>query len=145
MHGDMNDNEVASLYRHPQIKALVALTRGEGYGLPILEAAASNLPIIATGWSGHMDFLKHGRFVNITYQLGEIHPSRVDNKIFMQGSRWANPSEEDFKRRVLKFKESSSTPKEWANALGKQVTERYKFENIKLAYDSFFESIKPSV
>jgi len=39
LHGDMNDAEVASLYRHPQVKALVSLTRGEGYGLPILEAA----------------------------------------------------------------------------------------------------------
>jgi len=47
--------------RFPQVKALVALTRGEGYGLPILEAAASGLPVIATGWSGHMDFLKLGK------------------------------------------------------------------------------------
>src|SRR5574342_133621 len=32
LHGDMSDQEVAALYRHPQVKALVALTRGEGYG-----------------------------------------------------------------------------------------------------------------
>src|ERR1044072_1386725 len=47
LHGEMSDDEVAALYRHPKIKALVALTRGEGFGLPILEAAASGLPIIA--------------------------------------------------------------------------------------------------
>lgn len=141
LHGDMSDEEVASLYRHKQVKALVALTRGEGYGLPILEAAASGLPIIATGWSGHMDFLKHGKFISVYYQLGEVHPSRVDNKIFIKGSRWANPSEEDFKKRALKFRESSSTPKEWALDLQKKITETYNFEKVALAYDAALREV----
>jgi hypothetical protein len=135
MHGDMSDQEVAALYKHQQIKALVALTRGEGYGLPILEAATSALPVIATGWSGHMDFLSHGKFVNIFYQLGEVHPSRIDNKIFVKGSRWANPSEEDFKKRVLKFKDSNSIPKEWAVELQKKLIDLYSFEKISTLYD----------
>lgn len=141
MHGDMSDQEIAALYRHKQVKALVALTRGEGYGLPILEAAASGLPIIATGWSGHLDFLKHGKFISIYYQLGEIHPSRIDNKIFVNGARWANPLEEDFKKRALKFRLSHSTPKEWALDLQKKVTELYSFERVCQAYDDAFKEI----
>lgn len=136
MHGDMSDLEVAALYRHQQIKALVALTRGEGYGLPILEAAASGLPIIATGWSGHMDFLKHGKFINIFYQLGDVHQSRIDNKIFVNGARWANPNEQDFKKRVAKFRTSPSTPKEWALDLKQKVQELYSLEKIFEAYDA---------
>lgn len=141
LHGDMNDAEVASLYRHHQVKALVALTRGEGYGLPILEAAASGLPIIATGWSGHLDFLKHGKFVSITYQLSDVHPSRIDGKIFVKGSRWANPSEDDFKRRVAKFRTSSSIPKEWALDLQKKVQELYSHEAICKAYEGALREI----
>jgi len=141
LHGDMSDQEVASLYRHNQVKALVALTRGEGYGLPILEAAASGLPVIATGWSGHLDFLKHGKFISVYYQLGEVHPSRVDNKIFVKGARWANPSEEDFKKRALKFRESSSTPKQWALDLQKKVTDLYSIEKVCQAYDAALREV----
>lgn len=135
LHGDMNEAEVASLYKHPQIKALVSLTRGEGYGLPILEAAASGLPIIATGWSGHLDFLKHGKYVSIYYQLGDVHPSRVDGKIFVKGARWANPSEEDFKKRVLKFRQSNSTPKQWATELEKVILDKYSLNSVSKMYD----------
>lgn len=135
LHGDMDDAEVAALYRHPQVKALVALTRGEGYGLPILEAAASGLPIIATGWSGHLDFLKHGKYISVYYQLGEVHHSRVDGKIFVKGARWANPSENDFKKRVMKFRSSSEVPREWATALSKTIVAQYGLDNVMSMYD----------
>lgn len=141
LHGEMSDPEVAALYHHPQIKGLVALTRGEGYGLPILEAAASGLPVIATGWSGHMDFLKHGKFVSIYYQLADVHPSRVDGKIFVQGSRWANPSEQDFKKRIAKFRTSPSTPKEWATDLSHKLKNSYSFEKISQLYTEAFREI----
>jgi glycosyltransferase involved in cell wall biosynthesis len=57
IHGNLEDEEMANLYKHPQIKGFVCLTHGEGYGRPIAEAAACELPIICTGWSGQMDFL----------------------------------------------------------------------------------------
>jgi glycosyltransferase involved in cell wall biosynthesis len=139
LHGDMYDDEVASLYVHPQIKALVSLTRGEGFGLPTLEAAASGLPVIATGWSGHLDFLKQGKFVSVTYQLGEIHPSRIDGRIFVQGSRWANASEEDFKKRVLKFRNNNDIPREWAAELGQRLRITHSFESISRLYDELLD------
>ena len=48
---------MANLYAHPKIKAYVSLTHGEGYGLPLFEAAYHGIPIIAPDWSGHLDFL----------------------------------------------------------------------------------------
>ena len=135
LHGDMSEEEVAALYRHPQVKALVSLTRGEGYGLPILEAAASGLPIIATGWSGHLDFLRHGKYVSVYYQLGEVHPTRIDNKIFMKGARWAQASEEDFKKRALKLRQSPTIPKQWALELQERLLSTYSLEAINKLYD----------
>lgn len=135
MHGDMNDKEIAALYRHPQIKALVSLTRGEGFGLPTLEAAASGLPIIATNWSGHLEFLKHGKFVAVPYQLNEVHQSRIDNTIFVKGARWANVSEEEFKNRIGKFYDSNNIPKQWALDLQKKIKTTFCQDNICKLYD----------
>ena len=141
LHGDMSDEEVASLYRHSQVKALVSLTRGEGYGLPILEAAASGLPVVATAWSGHVDFLSHGKYVAVDYALNEIHPSRVDNKIFMKDAKWSQTNEEDFKRKILKFKNSSSIPREWAKELQEKLTEIYSIETIKKMYNEVTQGL----
>jgi glycosyltransferase involved in cell wall biosynthesis len=141
LHGDMSDEEVSSLYKHKQIKALVTLTRGEGFGLPVLEAAASGLPVIATNWSGHLDFLNKGKFVAIQYQLGDIHQTRVDNHIFVKGARWANPSEDDFKRKITKFYDSSATPKEWAKDLQKTIKNEFSFKGICSYYDEALKDI----
>jgi|TARA_R110000851_G_scaffold263384_6_gene415922 glycosyltransferase involved in cell wall biosynthesis len=57
IHGDFTDSEMNELYNHPKVKAHVTFTHGEGFGRPLLEAAQSGKPIVAPGWSGHVDFL----------------------------------------------------------------------------------------
>ena len=141
LHGEMSNEDVAALYRHKQIKALVSLTRGEGYGLPILEAAASALHVIATGWSGHTDFLNHGKYINVSYNLKEIHSSRVDGKIFIPGAKWAEVIEDDFKKKVLKFRNSFSTPKEWAEELSIIIKEKCSSSAVFKAYDEATKEI----
>lgn len=136
LHGGMTDEEVAGLYRHPQVKALVAPTRGEGFGLPILEAAASGLPVIATSWSGHLDYLSHGRYIELAYDMEDVHPTRIDGAIFVKGSRWAAPTEQDFKRKVRKFYRSNDTPRRWATELRPKIVELFSQKAIESAYDS---------
>jgi glycosyltransferase involved in cell wall biosynthesis len=130
LHGDMTDDEVTSLYVHPQVKALVTATRGEGYGLPILEAATSGLPVIATGWSGHCDFLDAESYVPLSYDLKPIHPSRVDN-IFPKGSKWAEVKEDDFKRAVVNFRNRHDSFREKAVSFGAVLRERYSQSKIE--------------
>jgi len=131
LHGNLKDTEVAELYKNPTIEALVTATRGEGYGLPILEAAASDLPVIATNWSGHLDFLQYGKFVGLDYDLQEIPSEMVDNQIFMPGSRWAQVKEDDFKKKLKKFRSSSKVPKDWATQMGKIIREKFNQETIE--------------
>lgn len=134
LHGEMNDTEITSIYKHPSVKALVTLTHGEGFGLPILEAAACGVPVIATGWSAHTEFLGHGKYIKIDHTLGPVHQSRLDGQIWVPGAQWAMPSEEDFKKRALRFYEQSATPRQWAKELKVKLQEKYSFAAISAAY-----------
>lgn len=141
LHGFMNQSEINSLYRHNNIKALISLTRGEGYGLPLLEAASAGVPIIATNWSGHLEFLNKIKFIGVDYNLEPVHQSRIDNRIFMNGSKWAQVSEEDFKRKIKKFKSNHSLPTQWAKESTKKIHDIYKFDSIVQLYEDQFKDL----
>ena len=141
VHGKMTNTEVAGLMRHQSVKALVSLTRGEGYGLPILEAAAAGLPVIATGWSGYTDFLREGDYISVDYTLGPIHKSRVDGGIFMDGSRWAHPDEKDAKKKLRKFFQKSTMPHHRAQEVAKRIKQDLSFEAVSTAYDAVLRGL----
>jgi glycosyltransferase involved in cell wall biosynthesis len=135
LHGNLSEKDLLSLYTHSKVKAIVSATKGEGFGIPLLEAAACDLPVLATNWSGHKDFLDKGKYIKFDYQLQPIHPTRVDNQIFINGSQWAQPDEMDVKRKLKKFYESSSMPRQWAKELGTKLREEFCFKSIASKYD----------
>ncbi|MCW4027790.1 MAG: glycosyltransferase [Candidatus Bathyarchaeota archaeon] len=139
LHGSMTNSEMIGLMRHPKVRALVSLTRGEGFGLPLLEAAAVGLPIIATGWSGHTDFLRSPGYTSVDYDLADIHPSRVDGRIFLRGTRWAEPREVDAKRKMRKFYKKSRAAESNAIKQSKRIREDYSFMSVSKAYDKALE------
>jgi len=141
VHGNLYPDEIAGMYKNESIKALISLTRGEGFGLPLLEAAASDLPVIATNWSAHTEFLALGKFLKIGYDLIKIPPEKVDNRIFVDNSSWANPSEKDFKKKVKKFKSKSHEPKKWSIQLGERIRSEYSRKSICQIYDKVIGEI----
>jgi glycosyltransferase involved in cell wall biosynthesis len=141
LHGDMTPSELKALYTHPTVKALVSFTHGEGFGLPLLEAAACNLPVIATNWSAHTEFLKAKKSMLVECNISKIHSTRVDNEIFMPDAEWAYPLEAFAKKRLQKFYENPKLPKEWANSLGEKVRKEYCFSAISAKYDALLDEV----
>ncbi len=141
LHGLINEREIGALYKHDKIKALVAPTRGEGWGLPILDAAASGLPVIATGYSGHVDFMKHVRYLDLKYTLKTIPDAMVDGRIWVPGARWAEPAEHHFKSRVNKFRKSPTIPAEWAAEGAAKINEHFNIQSVLKKYDEALEGI----
>jgi glycosyltransferase involved in cell wall biosynthesis len=134
-HGLMDEIEIATLYQCNLVKALVAPTRGEGWGLPILDAAVCGLPVIATNWSGHLDFLKHVKFLSLDYDLVPVSAGKIDGEIFVEGAKWANVKEAHFKSRIRKFRKSPGPPSEWAQKAAPTIAEIFSLKNIFSIYD----------
>jgi len=141
INGDMPGEEIAGLLKNEKINAMISFTRGEGYGLPLIDAAASGLPVIATNWSGHLDFLNQGRFSKVSYDLIETPSSIQDGKIFVKGSMWANPHETDAKKRMRKFVENQEKPIQWAKDLEQKVKEKFSSKQIANDYEQILRSL----
>jgi glycosyltransferase involved in cell wall biosynthesis len=81
LHGEFSDAEMNEIYNHPKVKAMVSLTKGEGFGRPLLEFSLTNKPIITTGWSGHTDYLNPEFTTLLKGNLTKIHPSAANNML----------------------------------------------------------------
>jgi glycosyltransferase involved in cell wall biosynthesis len=69
---------------------MISLTKGEGFGRPLLEFTLTKKPLITSGWSGQIDFLNH-EFTNlIGGQLTAVHPS-TQNQFLIPESVWFSP------------------------------------------------------
>ena len=88
LHGDLTDEEMNALYNHPKVKAHVSFTKGEGFGRPLLEASVSQKPVIASGWSGQVDFLDKELSVLLPGELKEVHSSVIWKDVVEKGSKW---------------------------------------------------------
>jgi glycosyltransferase involved in cell wall biosynthesis len=111
----MPAQQLAALYRSAD--CFVMPTRGEGWGMPILEAMACGLPAIATHWSAPVDF--------VTEENGYPLPieglvSAVAKCPYYKGFRWAQPSY-DHLRRLLRH--VAEHPDE-ARAKGRRASEQ---------------------
>jgi glycosyltransferase involved in cell wall biosynthesis len=137
IHGIFETSEMLGIYKSPKIRLFASLTRGEGFGLPMLEAAACDIPVIVTGWSAHDEFLSLGRYGKVNYNLVPIPESKVDDRIFKKASMWAQPDRIDFEKRVNKFLSSQEVPRQWARDLGEKVRENYSQKTIERILNDF--------
>lgn len=82
--------ELISLYTKSD--AFVLPTRGEGWGRPLMEAMACELPTIATNWSGHLDFMTNQNSLLIDYEMAPVPEEAAREWPSYAGHRWAEPS-----------------------------------------------------
>jgi len=91
LHGDITDDQMNDLYNNPKVKAMITLTKGEGFGRPLLEFSFVKKPIIASGWSGHLDFLNAEQAYLLPGEIKQVHPSAVQKGMIIAPSQWFTP------------------------------------------------------
>src|SRR5574344_2410 len=89
LYGKFTDKEINEIYNDGRIKTMVSFTKGEGFGRPLLEFASIGKPIICSGWSGPLDFLKKENTLLIGGRLTKVDPSaQVKNMILPEAWRF---------------------------------------------------------
>ena len=129
-NGDLTNEELNELYNNPKVKAMVCLTKGEGFGRPLLEFSFVGKPIICSGWSGHMDFLNPEFTKLLPGELEPVHPSAA-NKWLLKETSWFKPSDEHVGKAWL---EVYNNYKQWS-VLGKKqghyARTNFSFDKMK--------------
>ncbi len=88
LYGELEDSEMNDLYNHPKVKAHITFTHGEGFGRPLLEASLSGKPVIASAWSGHVDFLNKNNATLLTGQLTTVPKAAFPKQFLVEGQQW---------------------------------------------------------
>ena len=86
----LTDNEIKNLVRCAD--CFISLHRSEGYGRGLAEAMYLSKPVIATGYSGNLDFMNNENSILIGYRL---IPVGEGNYPHSDGQVWAEPNVEE--------------------------------------------------
>ena len=141
LHGHMTDEEMHALYKNTKLKAIVSTSHGEGYGLPLFEAAYSGMPVIAPEWSGQCDFLfapvksKKGKekvkplFSRINYTLRNVQKEAVWKGVIEEDSMWCYPEEKSCKAAMREVYKDHGRFKKQAKTLQKWILQEFKEES----------------
>ena len=151
LHGNLSEGQLQSLYKNPKVKSFVSISHGEGYGLPIFESAYTGLPIIATDWSAHLDFLQADHkqakktknkklFAKVNYKLAQIPKQAVWDNILTEDSQWAYPQEHSFKKQLRNVYKNHGMYNSWAKSLQKNIQKTHAPE---IVYDAMFKALMP--
>lgn len=158
MHGSFTEQEMLSLYNPKYIDCYITTTHGEGFGIPMFNAACSGVPVIATNWSGHLDFLRapsksrtgktkyKSHFLKVSYDLKPVHTSHLMPGLISEGCIWAYPQEESFRKNLRFAYRNKSSLLEDTKNLQSHLKEKMSMSNISKKYREFAaENLKNKV
>jgi glycosyltransferase involved in cell wall biosynthesis len=135
------------LYR--AVDAFVLPCRAERLGRHCMEAMASGLPVIATGWGGQTEFMNSENAYLIQYSLTDVPESVVDQSPHLEGSRWAEPSVEHLRFLMRQVLENRAEAKQKGQKAREHIAMNYSREQIarqvKERLEAIFENVKARV
>lgn len=131
LHGELTKEEMNGLYNHSKVKAHVSFTKGEGFGIPLLEATQSHKPVIASRWSGQLDFLTPEEALLVGGELKQIDVSAVWDGVLIRESSWFNIDLNQGAGAMHHVFKNYDKLLDKAKSLGKKNAKAFAYENLK--------------
>ena len=141
LHGEIDDKDINNFYNHPKVEAMFNLTKGEGFGRPLLEFTLSKKPIIVSGWSGHVDFLDKEFCCLIAGDLKNVHPSAQVQNIILAESMWFSPDVNQADFYLKSVYEKYSKYEELAKRQSHLSRTKFSFNEMKSLLASYLDKI----
>ena len=141
LHGDLSEEQMRTLYEHDKIKCLVNIAHGEGFGLPLFEAARCALPIVTIPWSGQLDFLRHNGkdyFAAVSYVLNPVGAQSVWKGVIEGNAHWAFAEEGSYKMALQMVHDRWDEYKKQAVELQGLIQKEFNAEKL---YEGFCNAI----
>lgn len=143
IHGNLTESEMIGLYENERIHAVITTTHGEGFGLPLFEAAATGIPVIAPRWSGHTDFLsdESGNYLacNIEYELKPVSEDSLWPGVIEKDSIWCYVKKKSVRRKIRKVYSDYGVYKKTATKLSGLIKNKFTESRIN---DTIYELVK---
>jgi glycosyltransferase involved in cell wall biosynthesis len=133
LHGDLTSGQMNQLYTHPKIKAMINISHGEGFGLPMFEAAREGLPIVTIGWSGQVDFLSDGNdkfFQEVDFTLQPISPEAHWPGVLEKEAEWAYATQGSYKMTLRKTYKAYDEAYQKAQEAKKHIEDNFNEEKL---------------
>ena len=147
LHGDLSEGQLTWLYTHDKVKALVNIAHGEGFGLPLFEAAINGLPIVTVPWSGQLDYLIHdGKkyFTDVDFTLQPVSEQAVWDGVIQRDSLWAHAEQGSYKMKLRWLKKNWKKAKKQALELKTLVRDKLEEDKMNAKFvDAIWSVIKP--
>ena len=146
IHGNLTEQQMLSLYNPEYIDCYVTTTHGEGFGIPIFNAACNGIPVIATNWSGHLDFLRVptenragkkkivSHFLKVAYELDSVKKHHLMPGLITKECVWAYPKEESFKKNLRFITKNKESFLETTENLKNFLRSEFSLEKVKQKY-----------
>jgi glycosyltransferase involved in cell wall biosynthesis len=147
MHGDLNESQMASLYHHPKVKAMVSFAKGEGYGRPLAEFAVTGKPILVSNWSGHLDFLPKEHTVLLDGSLTAIDESAADQFI-MKEAQWFTVNYSNAANKMHDVFKNYKTYSDQSKGLSDNIVKNFSLEKMNKQFEDIMEKYakgKPTI
>jgi len=137
LHGDFSDSDVNELYNHSKVKAMVNLTKGEGFGRPLLEFSLIKKPIMASEWSAQVEFLDPNFTVALKGEVKPVGPSAINDWVIAE-SQWFNV---DYAQVGHYLKDMFENYKNYTDGAKRQA---YKSKN-EFSWDKMYEKVNQTL
>lgn len=143
LHGELTEQEMNGLYNHPKVKVHVSFTKGEGFGRPLLEAVMSGKPVMASGWSGHLDFLTPEEAILIPGEIKQVEPGAVWENVIIPQSGWFNIDHNAAATALMATFRQYDKFLLNAKRLAKNNIDKFNYDAIKKATSDLIEKYVP--
>jgi len=136
----LGDDEAKNLVRC--CDCYVSLHRSEGFGRGPAEAMVLGKPVIATRWSGNLDFMNDSNSLLIDYTLMPVAPGAYPH---WQGQRWADPDVEQAAARMVELLDAPEKGIELGRRASLDMRREFSYRAIGVRMLQRFEAIDPSI